>query len=353
MSDSFSSSVLSGEPLVSAIVTSFKKAEYLRETITCFKEQTWKNLEVIVVNDGSPDNTTEVVNGLIREFSPMRIQLIEKPNGGVSDARNVGFERAKGRVVMALDGDDKIKPTYIEKAIVAFRTHGVNLFCSNQENFGLRPGEWIPKAYDPFNLRYDNCIPSCAVFDKSLWERAGGFEPCLGFVEDWALWVRFTKFDLRVFKSDEKLSMWRVTDAGLQSEFIDNKWRDCFSMVVLSNDDLYPVDEVLATHDFLPSLADSAKEKIRKLSKLHDTSWLGHLMVGLLAEGSSLAEASESYRRAVELSKGENWQPLFRLGLIFEKNNHKKEAVGLYHIVRTIRPDMGTRLNEKIKELLK
>ena len=107
------------------------------ETEENYMKQTYRNWEAIVVNDGSPDNTEEVVRQYMQQDN--RISYLPQQNQGVSAARNNGIKQAKGEFILPLDADDWIKPTYIEKAVRVFSEHPETtlvycLQCSN--NFG-------------------------------------------------------------------------------------------------------------------------------------------------------------------------------------------------------------------------
>ncbi len=93
-------------PKVSLIMPAYNAAAYLAASIGSVLNQSWQEWELLVINDGSKDETTEIV----RSFTDPRIQLFEQPNRGVSNARNRGLEHAKGEFVAFLDADDILPP---------------------------------------------------------------------------------------------------------------------------------------------------------------------------------------------------------------------------------------------------
>jgi len=97
---------------VSIIVVVYNASEYIQRCINSVKIQTLKDIEIIIVNDGSLDNTKEILEEIAKEDS--RIKVINKKNGGVSSARNRGLEEAQGEYIQHLDGDDWIEPTTCE-----------------------------------------------------------------------------------------------------------------------------------------------------------------------------------------------------------------------------------------------
>lgn len=106
---------MSKTPLASVIVPSYNTEKYISEMLECVIHQTYKNIEIIVVDDGSTDNTREIVTRYKKEDK--RIVLIENERRGVSHARNTGIEYAKGEVLFFWDSDDLIELDYISKAI--------------------------------------------------------------------------------------------------------------------------------------------------------------------------------------------------------------------------------------------
>src|SRR5262245_50161993 len=105
-------------PTVSVIVPAYNVAGYISETLDSVFAQTFGDLEVIVINDGSPDS-----QGLEIALAPYldRIVYIKQPNKGAAAARNTGIEAARGEIVAFLDGDDVWLPNYLELQVRVLR----------------------------------------------------------------------------------------------------------------------------------------------------------------------------------------------------------------------------------------
>jgi hypothetical protein len=349
---SFSDFIRREDPLVSVVITAYQKAPFLFDTIASFANQGWPHLEILVVNDGSPDNSLGVAIEAKQRFPNRPIYVLDKPNGGVSDARNFGFSRVRGRVVLTMDGDDQAKSNYIETAVRTLRETGANLFHGIQENFGEEPGEWVPHPYDPYRLRYDNCLLTPSVFDRLLFEKTGGYHPCLSYCEDWAFWVACSRCGLQVARSSERLTRYRIQSTGLQSEHINGRWQDCFDIVAIANEDLYMVEEVLACHAHFPTSHAPSLQRVETLAARHPNSWLGQFLTGLLYESRGNApEAINRYTAAHNLSNNKSWQPLLRIGLLLERLDRRRDAAPFLHQCRIMRPDLGMLVNEKLKNL--
>ena len=98
--------------LISIIIPVYKVEKFLEKCVNSVLEQTYKNLEIILVDDGSPDNCPALCDELAKKDK--RIKVIHKKNGGVSSARNMGLDEAKGKYVCFVDSDDYVEPTYAE-----------------------------------------------------------------------------------------------------------------------------------------------------------------------------------------------------------------------------------------------
>ena len=103
--------------LISVIIPIYKVEEYLDECVTSVVGQTHNNLEIILVDDGSPDNCPQICDDWAKKDD--RIKVIHKKNGGLSDARNAGIEVASGEYIAFVDSDDYIKPDMLEKLFAA------------------------------------------------------------------------------------------------------------------------------------------------------------------------------------------------------------------------------------------
>lgn len=100
------------EPLVSVIVPIYNVENYVNQCVVSILNQTYKSLEIILVDDGSTDESGEICDHFSE--SDKRVITIHKENGGLSDARNAGLKRAGGKYVMFVDGDDSLHPLAIE-----------------------------------------------------------------------------------------------------------------------------------------------------------------------------------------------------------------------------------------------
>jgi glycosyltransferase involved in cell wall biosynthesis len=186
---------------VSIVIPCYNQAEYVSDAIESAINQTYEDIEVIVVNDGSTDNSREI----IRKYHG--IILIDQENKGLSAARNVGIAEASGKYIVTLDADDKIVPSYIEKTIGKS-----DIVSSWTQEFGFSKRLWMNSFINPVyeNFKIRNQISCCAIFRKEIWEKLNGYDEQMrdGF-EDWDFWLRATKENYKVLVIPAPLFLYR------------------------------------------------------------------------------------------------------------------------------------------------
>lgn len=115
------------QPLISVIVPVYKVEQYLDKCIQSIQTQTYSNLEIILVDDGSPDNCGTICDKYAQKDA--RIKVIHQKNGGVSRARNVGMDQATGDIIAFVDSDDFIESNMFEKMMAYMQQHNLDLVC--------------------------------------------------------------------------------------------------------------------------------------------------------------------------------------------------------------------------------
>lgn len=123
------------KPLISIIVPVYKVEPYLERCVCSIVSQTYKNLEIILVDDGSPDRCGEICEAFAKKDG--RIRVYHKENGGLSDARNFGVERSSGKYIAFIDSDDYIAMNYIEYLLNLLNKHNADIACCyNTQTYG-------------------------------------------------------------------------------------------------------------------------------------------------------------------------------------------------------------------------
>ena len=183
-------------PLVSVIIPTYNRANLLKRAIKSVLDQTYKNLEIIIVDDGSTDNTKDIV----KTFSDPRIQYIRLPeNRGVSSARNMGIKKSRGDFIAFLDSDDEFLPEKLEKQSEIFRSLSKNsgLIFTNLWNLGKDKGLYVPKqiisGYILPSLSFPASIfspPSTWMLRKNCIDQVGLFDEIMINLQDTDYFVR-------------------------------------------------------------------------------------------------------------------------------------------------------------------
>lgn len=210
---------------ISIIIPYYKGEEYIEETLKSVYNQTYKDFEVIIVNDGSDKKPLEVLeqNGLYSN-----LKIIHQENQGQSSARNNGVAYSTGKYLLFLDCDDIIEKTFLEKTHHILQQNPEIRICYTKGKFFEKINhEWI---LQPFNIRdflIENSIPITALIYKEDFEKTGGFDTRLSYYEDWDLWISLIEKGIKVHKINEFLFFYRIrnnTDS-LTNISIDNRSR--------------------------------------------------------------------------------------------------------------------------------
>lgn len=181
-------------PLVSIITPCYNQAKYLKETVENALNSSYRPIEILIINDGSTDNSLELAQELATKFS--EVKVFDQPNGGVSMARNHGIKKAKGEIIFPLDGDDLIAPNYIEEAVkVMISRPEVRVVYSQGIKFDENgQKKWKLKPFSRHQLAKDNMIFSAAFFWKKDALQVGGFSEDMTMGrEDWEFWIKMLK----------------------------------------------------------------------------------------------------------------------------------------------------------------
>ena len=216
-------------PLISVIIPTFNRGHCLEESIRSVRDQNFPDFELIVVDDGSVDNTIEVVN----QFPGIRFIRLDK-NRGVSFARNCGLKQAQGDWIAFLDSDDLWKKGKLQAQVQWVNQHP-NCYAVYTDEIWVRNGVRVNqmKKHQKYSGEiFQYCLPLCIVSPSSVLLRTkmlnevGGFDESMVVCEDYDLWLRIAK-QYPFHFIDEKLIVKRGGHADqLSSKFWGmDRWR--------------------------------------------------------------------------------------------------------------------------------
>jgi glycosyltransferase involved in cell wall biosynthesis len=184
-------------PLVSVVIPTYNRGDVIRRAIDSVLQQDFKDFELIVVDDGSADNTCDVL-----EAYHKRIRVVSQEHCGVSAARNRGIRSASGELIAFLDSDDEWLPAKLTRQIER-RSRNKTYFICHTDEIWMRGGRPVPqKAIHRkqgghfFERALERCLisPSSAMISAPLLEKVGLFDENLPAAEDYDLWLRVTAF---------------------------------------------------------------------------------------------------------------------------------------------------------------
>ncbi len=179
--------------LISIVIPTYNRKQLLKRALQSALDQTWSRLEVIVVDDGSTDQTWEMLQGI----QDSRLLCVHQKNQGVAAARNLGIAKSKGDYIALLDSDDYWLPKKLEKQLTFTLQGGWSITQTDEAwyrygrkvNPGLKHGKRAGWLFEPC-LQLCLISPSCALFSRKVWDRVGGFDPGLLAAEDYDYWLR-------------------------------------------------------------------------------------------------------------------------------------------------------------------
>jgi glycosyltransferase involved in cell wall biosynthesis len=196
-------------PKVSVIIPCYNYGHVIEEAVESVLSQAMQDFEIIIVNDGSTDKFT---NDLLTNYTKPKTKVIHQNNQGLAMARNNGIAKASGEYILPLDADNKITPTYLEKAVkILDNNPEIGIVYSDAIFFGERKGLWKLPDFKFENLLVCNFIDACSVVRKKVWVAVGGFDPRMpvpGY-EDWDFWIGAFEAGWEFFKLSEPLFIYR------------------------------------------------------------------------------------------------------------------------------------------------
>lgn len=215
-------------PLVSIVTPTFNRGRFIDRLVKNVLAQTYQDFELVLVDDGSTDNTRELAGRWIKE-NPGRIQYVYQPNQGSGAARNNGIKQAKGKYIAFLDSDDEWTPDYLDKIMPVLEKGDYQWTVTGARRIDIdKNGRELDtklirchlQEFSHFFKRELNVYEALltgnvvgetsriAVLKQALLE-VGGFRDHLKLSQDYELWLRLAKAGYKLFITDEPLVLYR------------------------------------------------------------------------------------------------------------------------------------------------
>ncbi len=234
--------------LVSVIIPCYNQSEFLDECLTSVYDSSYKQIEVIVINDGSTDNSIEIITSLNAKYN---FTLIDQVNMGPSLARNNGVLASKGKYILPLDADDKIGNSYIKNAVFQLESNDKKgiVYCKS-EFFGEKEGEWKLPNYSFEQILTQNLIFNCALFRREDYNKTSGYNINMkeGW-EDWDFWLSLIELGLDVECLNEIGFYYRIRNNSRERSLDKEKVSRLRKQIYINHIDLYlkhfnnPIDQ--------------------------------------------------------------------------------------------------------------
>lgn len=225
-------------PKVSVIIPCYNQGDWLGEAVDSVLAQTYGDYEIVVVNDGSTDAATVK---LLENYDRPKTRVVHTENQGLPAARNNGIREARGDYILPLDADDRIAPTYLEKAVeILEREPETGIVYCYGELFGAATGRIPAPTFSVRKMLLSNLLFCSAFFRRSDWELVGGYSPLMTHgCEDWDFWLSIIERGRKVVRIPELLFSYRVKEKSMNRDMDLPKRIAMHHQIMRNHKDLY------------------------------------------------------------------------------------------------------------------
>jgi glycosyltransferase involved in cell wall biosynthesis len=196
------------DPLVSVIIPCFDQGQFLAEAVASARSQTYKNIEIVVVDDGSAEPVKNILATL--EKHPVEVRLFEHPSRrGSSAARNTAVKHSNGELILPLDADDLLAPTFLERTTAILRNDpAISCVYTDMQLFGDQ--SYLHKP-DVSLISSLSGVPSpaCVLYRRAVYDTVGGYREHIHAGEDTDFAIRSMQLSFKYMHLEEPLYLYR------------------------------------------------------------------------------------------------------------------------------------------------
>lgn len=269
---------------VSIIMPCYNDGKYIYQAIDSVREQTYQEIELIIIDDGSEDKeTVRIINEIEKDGGAI---ILHTEHLGPSEARNQGINHASGQYILPLDSDDIIDKTYVQKCVKILdeRASTGVVYCL-ADLFGEKKGIWELPPYSFRNMLVHNVIFVTAMFRKEDWEQVGGFDTSMyAGMEDYAFWLSILALGKEIYQIPEILFHYRVKKVSRTSRFLDEKEqaKETYRKIYFNHKDFYQehleeyalaLRDALVEEEFMKRKYALRFEKFQKMKRIPFIRW--------------------------------------------------------------------------------
>lgn len=215
-------------PLVSIVLPTYNGEKYVRQTIQSLVSQTYKNIEIIISDDGSTDGTADIIREFADKYSFIKVNISPK-NLGIADNYNLAVRMSSGEIAIGIGHDDLLSPGHTAAIVPYFKDPSVGLVHCNAMKidstgrdikFVAKDSEKIKKTKNPMKwLCFNNFIQSCGMaYRRKAFIDIGGWNDSFPYDSEWYTYIRYAENYKFVYTTDT-FSYYRVHDSNI-SKFL-------------------------------------------------------------------------------------------------------------------------------------
>jgi glycosyltransferase involved in cell wall biosynthesis len=247
-------------PTVSVIIPCYNQGQYLDEAVGSVLAQTLQEFEIIVINDGSTEPETI---SLLQNYSKPTLKVIHTENRGPASARNTGITQAKGKYILPLDADDRIAPTYLEKAVPVLNADPtVGIVYSEAEFFGTEAGKFDLPGFSFPQILLGNMIFNSSLYRRSDWEKVGGYKDHFHW-EDYEFWLSLIELGREVVRLPEVLYFHRQLKSSRGNSLDRQHWLEDYVRLYHAHTELYSQNIRVLFEDIIDMREDVHQTHVR------------------------------------------------------------------------------------------
>jgi hypothetical protein len=256
---------------VSAIIPCYNHGQYIQQCLDSIKKQTYTNIEIIIVNDGSTDpDSIRIINSI----NEPGIKVINQTNQGLAAARNTGIDVSTGEIILPIDADDYLGDQYVEKAVnLLIKDNEIGLVSCRGKYFGTRNNVVENEYVSAHSMLLYNSLFHCAIFRKSDFIYIGKYNVNMtkGY-EDWEMYVRMINYKNKVIQLPDIFFFYRQRNGSMLDELTksESSRTEMENMLFRNNIDIY-IDEwgsmikVLREYEWLKNQEFSLDEAMESI----------------------------------------------------------------------------------------
>ncbi|HET6438509.1 MAG TPA: glycosyltransferase family A protein [Anaeromyxobacter sp.] len=221
-------------PAVSVVIPCYRQAQFLGSAVQSLVSQTFTSWEAIVVDDGSPDETVATARELAARHPSRVVRLVRQRNGGLAAARNAGIKAARGSLILPLDADDAIHPTFLERTVAALAAAPrAAIAFTDVVLFGAEAKIWKMGPFSLEALRQRNRACCTSLFRRRVWEAVGGYNPNMVYgYEDWDFWIGASLGGFEAVHVRAPLFFYRMKGGSMVSRALEHHAQLCARVIL-------------------------------------------------------------------------------------------------------------------------